>query len=128
MNLEKCLFCQIIAGKKPVFLVFECNLCIAILDAFPQTPGHILILTKRCVPNLKHLKKVELLEIQQLSQKVVKLLEDQMAAKGFNLVNNYNRIAGQIIDHYHLHIIPRYKKQQMTTIPDLETIWKRLKE
>lgn len=126
MNLKKCLFCQIIEGKSAAFRLIEQKFCLAILDAFPQTPGHILILNKRCVANLKYLNKQELLAIQQLSQEIVKLLETKMNAKGFNIVNNYNQIAGQIINHYHLHIIPRYDKAT-TTKNDLKTVWKLLK-
>ena len=112
-NLTSCLFCQIIAGKKLGYLLTKTRNAIAILDAFPQTPGHTLIISTRCVPNLSFLTDQELLGIQKLSQTVAKRLETHLHAQGFNFINNYNQIAGQVINHYHLHVIPRYETRHL---------------
>ena len=107
-ELNQCIFCNIIKKINLAYYVFENQYAIAILDAFPKSNGHILIISKNCVPNLKFLKEDELLAIQKLARKTVALLEKRLNAKGFNILNNYNKIAGQIINHYHLHIIPKY--------------------
>ncbi len=135
-KLNQCIFCNIIKKINLAYYVLENQHAIAILDAFPINTGHILIISKNCVPNLQALQDQELLAIQKLTQKAIKLLEKRLNAKGFNILNNYNEIAGQIINHYHLHIIPKYHSNDGLKINhsqsnpnlknEIKNVWKKL--
>ena len=135
-TLDHCVFCQIIKRIHPSFIIHETAHTLAILDIFPFANGHTLVLSKRCVPNIQHLTATELLEIQQVSQRMIVLIDQKLMPGGYNLVNNYNEIAGQMINHYHLHIIPKYSKDsgfqgqklvnQTTSLKDVKQIWKEL--
>lgn len=103
-----CIFCKIINGELNSWIVYQDEIVIVILDVMPLSKGHCLVITKRCQPNLLQLNKEELLHIQKATQIVTDKLQVQLQPQGFNFINNFNSIAGQEINHYHLHIIPKY--------------------
>lgn len=73
----------------------------------PVTPGHTLIVPRRCVPKFNDLTEEEMLAIFNLKQKITKALEKTFGSEGFNFAWNENEIGGQSVPHFHLHIVPR---------------------
>lgn len=108
-----CVFCKIINNEIPSYRVYEDEYCIAILDISQATIGHTLVMPKKHFKNIlelddetaKHLFKVT----KDLSIKISKLPN----VLGLNVLNNCGEKAGQSVDHFHIHIIPRYDSDKV---------------
>ena len=105
---DKCIFCDIVAGKLPAFKIYEDNLFIAILDRFPVTVGHTLIIPKFHAVDVFGLCEKEAPQIMPLAQKIAAKMKEVFNPAGFNILQNNGKAAGQVVFHYHMHIIPRY--------------------
>ena len=102
--MSKCFFCNLPTNS----IIYEYKNFYVIRDAFPVTPLHSLIITKRHVVSYFQCNKDELAEIPIIldTQKTeLKLLDDKIS--GFNIGMNIGEDAGQTIFHCHIHIIPR---------------------
>jgi histidine triad (HIT) family protein len=73
----------------------------------PITPGHTLISPIRCVKTLSELSREERIAILDLADVIIEALRKTYGAEGFNCVWNQEKLAGQTVPHFHLHIIPR---------------------
>ena len=101
-----CLFCEIPQER----VVAENELAYAILDAFPVTEQHTLVIPKRHVADYFLLYQPERNAIQQLLNERRKVILDSDAiVTGFNVGNNIGEDGGQTIMHCHTHLIPRRK-------------------
>jgi diadenosine tetraphosphate (Ap4A) HIT family hydrolase len=80
---------------------------IAVLDGFPISEGHSLVIPKHHVELLFDLPEDELMEVWSLVAKVRQLLQKKYQPDGFNIGVNEGQAAGQTIGHAHVHIIPR---------------------
>jgi diadenosine tetraphosphate (Ap4A) HIT family hydrolase len=85
------------------------TLAVAFDDAFPVSPGHMLVIPRRHVASFFELEAAERAEmfglLDQCREKVLK----QRAPDGFNIGLNEGLAAGQTVMHTHLHLIPRYR-------------------
>ena len=109
--MSDCIFCKIVAGEIPSFKLYEDELLIAILDRFPNTPGHLLIIPKRHVENIYGLNEAEAAAIMPLAQKMADKINAELNPAGLNLLQNNGEAAGQEVFHFHLHLIPRYGRR-----------------
>ena len=101
-----CLFCEIPADR----VVAENELAYAILDAFPVTEQHTLVIPKRHVEDFFSLYQPERNAIQQLlDERRQAILDSDTTVTGFNVGNNIGEDGGQTIMHCHTHLIPRRK-------------------
>ena len=103
-KINNCLFCNIEEDR----IVHEYKHFYVIRDAFPVTPLHSLVITKRHVVSYFQCTKEEHDEIPMIldTQKTeLKILDDSIT--GFNIGMNIGEDAGQTIFHCHIHIIPR---------------------
>lgn len=107
MSEENCIFCDIVAGKVPAFKIYEDERTLAFADINPATPGHCLVISKTHSPNLMELTPGDLAAVHQTSQKVARALVKSMGAEGVMVAQLNGEAAGQIIFHYHVHLIPR---------------------
>jgi histidine triad (HIT) family protein len=87
--------------------VTENKLAVAFPTNIPITPGHMLIIPKRCVARYEDLTSDEKNAIEELRMKIVGALKKVFGAEGFNFAWNDGKLAGQSIPHFHLHIIQR---------------------
>lgn len=104
--MEKCIFCKIIKKESEADIVYEDNKIIAFKDIFPKAPFHILIVPKKHILTLDHieLKDKELIGEMFLTAK--KIARDLgVVKKGYRLIFNVGRDAGQTVDHLHLHLL-----------------------
>ena len=102
--MSNCIFCNV----SPKRIVHEYKHFYVIRDAFPVTPLHSLIITKRHVVSYFQCSKAELEEIPMIldTQKTeLKYLDNEIT--GYNIGMNIGEDAGQSIFHCHIHIIPR---------------------
>ena len=116
MKKPNCIFCQFAGPKKEKYRrLFESSDLYILLSLNPQTPGHSLIIPKK---HFNILSLVSPKEISKLFNQAVTLGEQLMAklgAKAYTLkVNNnlYQIENSGHLEHIHIHVIPRYKKQE----------------
>jgi len=104
-----CLFCEI-QTKDTKRVIAENALVFAILDGYPVTQGHTLIIPKRHVVDYFGLSQAEINASNQiiLDQKP-KLQTSDPTIDGFNIGMNCGEVAGQSVWHCHIHLIPRRK-------------------
>ena len=102
-----CIFCKIIAGEIPSFKVYEDENVLAFLDIAPVNPGHTLIVPKKHYANMEEIGEEELGSLIVAVKRVGKAIKDGLGAAGYNISENNDPIAGQIVPHLHFHIIPR---------------------
>ena len=102
---ERCPFCR----PEPERIVDEAPLTRTLLDAFPVTPGHTLVTTRRHVDDLFLLTEPERSALWECVCQARDRLVQSHTPDGFNVGVNIGRAAGQTIMHVHVHVIPRYR-------------------
>ncbi len=88
-------------------LVSENDLAWSFPGNMPITPGHMLVVPKRCVARYEDLTSEEKSAVEELRVRLVVVLKKLFGADGFNFAWNDGKIAGQSVPHFHLHIVPR---------------------
>ncbi len=101
----KCVYCELPEIK--LRTVAENDLAWAFPTNIPITPGHMLVIPKRCVVKYGDLTADEKIAIEELRVKIVGALTKVFAAEGFNFAWNEAEVGGQAVPHFHLHIVPR---------------------
>jgi histidine triad (HIT) family protein len=99
---------MIVRDESPNYRICEDDKSVAILDLYPVNPGHILVLPKRHVETLAELEEDELTSMTLMLQKLVRAVDKALAPDGLNMMINQGEAAGQVVPHFHWHIIPRY--------------------
>ena len=103
-----CKFCDIQDGYPEDRLIGENKLAYAIIDRFPATPLHSLVIPKRHVADVFDLVEPELIAMTALLTKIrAFILSENSSIEGFNIGANNGVVAGQSIFHVHIHLIPR---------------------
>lgn len=82
----------------------------AIWDIRPVSRGHALVVSKRHVTDFFGLNPTEMSDLHAITSHVKGIIDAMHAPTGCNLAVNCGRDAGQTVFHFHLHIIPRYKR------------------
>ncbi|HNX16588.1 MAG TPA: HIT family protein [Bacilli bacterium] len=101
-----CPFCHIREDKG---YLFENQMAYAILDHYPVSEGHTLIISKRHAETFFELTDEEVVAFHELAVKVKQYLEEKYHPDAFNIGFNCGELAGQTVMHCHMHIIPRYR-------------------
>lgn len=103
-----CIFCAIAAHEIPSKVVYEDDKFIAFLDLTQTTIGHTLVVPKRHSKCIFDLNDEDAKEIMLVVKKVANKLKASLNPIGLNVVNN-NEKPLQSVDHFHIHLIPRYE-------------------
>ena len=106
---EDCIFCKIRRGEIPGDIVYEDDNFLAIKDINPKVSGHTVLFPKIHFKTLIDLPNTLGVELLEAVKKTTLLLMDQQEAEGFNIHVNGFEVAGQIVPHAHVHILPRKK-------------------
>jgi histidine triad (HIT) family protein len=111
--MADCIFCHIIKGELPCAKVYEDERVISFLDINPINAGHTLVLPKIHYATLFDISEEELQRCTAACKKIAKAVFKGTNATGLNLFQNNFRPAGQLIDHVHFHLIPRYPQDNL---------------
>lgn len=107
------VFAQILRGEMPTALIIEEDHAIAIMDAYPQTRGHCLVIPKAASRNLLEASPKDIGRIFGLVQRVAKAVDKALSPSGI-IISQFNGApAGQTVFHTHAHIIPRFDMADM---------------
>ena len=109
MKEKDCIFCKIAAGEIPSATLYEDGDFRVILDLGPASKGHALIIPKEHYRNLYDIDDEKAAKILPLAKKMRNKMTEVLGCDGYNLVQNNEECAGQTVFHFHMHMIPRYK-------------------
>ena len=113
MKKDDCIFCKLANGEIPTATLYEDNDFRVILDLGPASKGHALILPKEHYDNLYELDDEIASKVLVLAKKMITRMTKALGCDGYNLVQNNGEAAGQTVHHFHPHLIPRYKDDQV---------------
>lgn len=103
-----CLFCKIAQGSIPSAKVYEDDALIAFLDINPVNPGHVLVIPKEHYASLLETPEAVAGSLLAIAPSLGKAMMQATQAEGFNVAVNTGRVAGQVVDHVHVHLMPRH--------------------
>ena len=108
MNTTSCPFCRLPKSR----IVDENEHAFAVLDGYPVSPGHRLIIPRRHIVSFFETDHEEREALLLLLDRSKKELDHEHMPAGFNVGINDGAAAGQTIPHLHIHLIPRYEGDQ----------------
>ncbi len=133
-----CVFCNAVAANDDAenLIVYRGKLCFVILNAYPYTPGHVMIVPYAHLDELRKLPPEAATEMMALSQRMESVLRELYRPDGINLGMNIGKAAGAgIAGHIHMHVLPRWVADanfmsvvcETRVLPEmLDETWKRM--
>lgn len=107
------IFGKIIRGEMSAHKVFENDDVVAMMDIFPQSRGHLLVIPKAPSRNLLDADPAVLGRVMPLVQKLALALKAALEPDGIRLVQYNEAPAGQSVFHLHFHLIPVYEGEEL---------------
>ena len=84
--------------------------CYAVLNSYPYTGGHLMVVPYKQAPDLNELTDQELIELMKLTRRCQNALSRLMKPDGFNIGINLGKVAGAgVLGHVHIHVVPRWE-------------------
>ena len=97
-----------IQHRSGAVVVHEDEEILAVMDRYPATPGHVLVLPKEHIENIYAIPAELGARIMATAIAVAKAIKQKISIDGLNLIQSNGVVAGQTIPHFHLHIVPRH--------------------
>jgi histidine triad (HIT) family protein len=107
MRDPDCVFCKILDGQIPAVKVLEDDACLAFLDIAPVADGHTLLILGEHVEAMDQLSPDQAAAMLRRLPELVGAVRAAPGCRGVNVLQNNGRIAGQLVPHVHLHVVPR---------------------
>jgi histidine triad (HIT) family protein len=120
MNVTDCIFCRIIARAEPAQILYENEDAIGILDIHPIHLGHSLVIPKRHCAEFVQLSPDSFHGVMTALSEVSRGLVSGLKLEGFNIFSNNGTLAGQSVFHFHFHITPRYRDDNIKFVLKLK--------
>ena len=126
--MDNCIFCKIITGEIPSTKIYEDDNLVAFLDITQTTKGHTLVVPKTHTRNLLAMEPEQASQLFSRIPEIANKLVDSLDAKGMNILQNNEEIAGQTVFPTHVHLIPRYAEDDgfSAAFNDVSEIFSRL--
>ena len=106
-----CIFCTMPAEKNDAenLMIHRGGACFVSMNRCPYNPGHLMVAPYRHVAAYDELTEEELLDLNHLTQRSLRVLQGLLSPQGFNLGVNTGKVAGAGFDgHVHMHVVPRW--------------------
>lgn len=117
--MKDCIFCKIINKEMPSYKIYEDEFTYAFLDISNDGNGHILVIPKNHFENILDCSKDALCHLMETVQKISKHLVSDCGFDGVNIINASGQAAEQSVFHFHIHILPRAKEDNLKIFPSL---------
>ena len=114
MSQPDCTFCRIVRHDLPAAVLYEDADVVALLDRYPATPGHMLVLPKAHIEDIFTLSSDLGSNIMRVAIALAHAMRRQLSPAGVNLIQANGVAAGQTIPHFHLHLVPRNPDDSVT--------------
>jgi len=125
-----CIFCKD-SLRNEEFVLYEGQRAFVMMNRYPYSCGHLMIIPVRHVAELNFLTLEEKQELFELIDMSLLVLREAMSPDGFNIGMNIGRVAGAgVDDHLHFHVVPRWNGDInfMTVLSETRVISEDLKE
>jgi histidine triad (HIT) family protein len=107
--MSDCIFCKISKDEIPSQSIFENSKIKVIVDRYPANKGHILIVPKQHIENIFDIDPAYAGRLFELAAKMATVVKNTFNCENINIVQNNGPLAGQTVNHFHIHIIPRFE-------------------
>lgn len=132
----RCVFCRILASGLPddeVHIIWRqpAGRAFALLNAYPYTSGHLMVMPTRHIPEVEQLTAEEAADLWDATRTAVRVVKDAYRPDGLNLGANLGQAAGAgVPGHFHMHVLPRWSGDTnfMTTVADARVLPEPLSE
>lgn len=114
------IFCKIINDEVSSLVIYEDDIVKVILDAFPKSAGHSLILSKKHYKDLFDIDEETLTYINNISKMIGSKLFEKLGCDGLMLMQNNGSC--EEVKHFHLHLIPVYDKNCNLTKEEVHSL------
>ncbi len=108
-----CVFCKIVAGQIPCFKLYEDELTLAFMDINPANEGHALAITKEHWEDIYAAPPELVAATAKTVKKIAEAVNKTVSPYGMNVVQANGKGAAQSVFHYHVHILPRAKGDEL---------------
>jgi len=105
--MHDCLFCSIVAGSEPASVVYQDEHTIAFMDPRQFHPGHLLVIPKAHVPDIRSLRAVDAGPLMLLLAAAGRAVDAVFPADGLSIWHSAGPGANQEVPHLHFHVHPR---------------------
>jgi len=112
---QQCIFCSIVKKEVPAKIVYENDFVLAFLDIKPANPGHVLVIPKDHYTFLTQMPDEAISEVFKATKIVAEAVFEVTGAEGVEIRQRNGAVAGQIVPHVHVHVIPRFKNDGIVT-------------
>ncbi|MCL2475679.1 HIT family protein [Candidatus Bathycorpusculum sp.] len=116
---ENCIFCKIIQKTVPSSILYEDNTVLAFLDIKPLSKGHTLVIPKNHYADIFDIPKNDLQEIYAVTKTLATAIKNATNADGISIIQQNGKAAGQVIFHYHVHIVSRFNGLSLPSFTEL---------
>ncbi len=114
--MNGCLFCGIVKKSVAAEIVYEDQDAVAFLDIHPRVPGHTMVVPKVHAETILELPDSAFQGVFVAVKRVTALLQKTLRPRGFTIGINHGKVSGQVIDHLHIHILPRFDNDQGSSL------------
>ncbi len=111
------LFTRIINREIPSSVLYEDELCIAILDIAPVNKGHALVISKEEYATTVSCPDEVLQHLVTIAKRLDMKMREVLEADATNIIINNGPASGQEVPHLHVHVIPRYIDDRKKVVP-----------
>jgi histidine triad (HIT) family protein len=108
-----CVFCEIAAGRAPAARVLEDASTLALMDVAPVARGHVLVITRAHFETLYELSAEAAQGVALTARRVALALRAALKPEGLSVIQSNGAAANQTIPHYHVHLIPRRRREEL---------------
>lgn len=111
---EECIFCKIIRKEVPANIVYEDEKVMAFLSIRPVNAGHTLVVPKKHYENVYEIPEEEIAYLFKIVKRIAHAVKDSTDAEGIRIMQNNGEVAGQVVFHLHVHVIPMKPHNQFS--------------
>lgn len=108
-----CIFCKIVAGDIPCFKLFEDDHTLAFMDINPANSGHVLAIPKEHWEDIYAVPDPLVAVTMQTAKRIAEAANKALHPHGINLVQANGPGAAQSVFHFHVHVLPREKDDEL---------------
>lgn len=116
-----CVFCRIVRGELPAEIVYADEDVLGILDINPIHYGHALVIPRRHYEEFLDVPTTEFQGLFSAARRITAALVESLDLEGYNVFSNNGRVAGQSVFHFHLHVVPRFRNDNIRLVHELRS-------
>jgi histidine triad (HIT) family protein len=110
-----CPFCNIVTGKAPASIAYQDDIVMAFMDLNPTNKGHTLVIPRQHWENIHEIPENTLADIFSVVKRISTAVKKTFNAEGISILQLNGKAAGQTVMHFHVHVIPRFRGDPLST-------------